>query len=361
MPKGQVVNASAAKLVLQRAASVADDENASVDPLWEARARELSQWTSNRVAIAAYGAALLAKATNADVDALSVSPKSGRNGYSARSVAKLLAEARDQYRFSLGTNGSDPLAASPFFGEQRIDRITKWRKPMRKKAGRLVGWLGSLTHPEAELALVAFLRVRMEQQARSQALRSSLRVSGVAESLAELVATVKPFIEADPEDGSRGAAVVAAAFAASGREVVARPVNDPGQVDVDVLRDDALEIGVEVKQKPATAQDALDIAQGAEERGASKAVLCAFEPEQATLDDERLIARADEEHSICLQIIYSVGDLFRLALFGGGATRDEFMASFAEEASHYFAELNVSEEGREQWQTAVNRWGEDAG
>lgn len=140
-----------AEVILERAALKAAS-GAKVDPLWEQRARELERWPSNRVAIAAFGTALLAKAVNGKVDALSLTEDSGPNGYRPRNLAKtVLAAKREDYKYSLGTPGPDPMAASPWFGDvARIDLITKWRKSMRVSADRLVSWLGTLKAEEAE-------------------------------------------------------------------------------------------------------------------------------------------------------------------------------------------------------------------
>jgi hypothetical protein len=354
---GITIDIREAETVLERAAlRAASDE--PVDRLWEQRARELEEWPSNRVAIAAFGAALLAKATNGDIDALSLTEDSGPNGYRPRNLAKtVLADKRDNFKYALGTPGSDPLAASPWFGNvERIDLITKWRRNMRVRADRLVSWLGGLKADEAEDALVAFLRVRMEVYAAAKELRFLSRVDPAKVSYEDLVATVRSFIQANPEEGRRGAAAAAAAFAAAGYEAVARPINDPGQIDVDVKLDGQLLIGIEIKQKPATPQDALDIAEGVAAAGASKALLCALDPAQARLDDERLIVRADSDCGVGLQIVYSVSDLLRLAMFSSGVSRGDFLAAFPAELARFLEVLNASQDARERWKAAADRW-----
>jgi hypothetical protein len=352
----------AAEQILERAALKAASHG-RVDALWEQRARELEQWRSNRVAIAAFGTALLAKATHPNVDALSLHEDSGPRGYRPRNLAKtVLAAKRDDFKYALGTPGPDPLAASPWFGEvHRIDLIRKWRKSMKMPADRLVSWLGGLKAEEAEEALVAFLRVRMEVYAERQQLRGLSVVDISTVSAADLAATLRAFIEADPEDGRRGAAAVAAVFAAAGYDVVARPVNDPGQVDIDVASAGLMVIGIEVKQKPATARDAADIAEGAADAGASKALLCALDPSQEQLDDDRLIARADEKHGVGLMITYSVDDLLRLAMFSSSVTRDDFLSRVPAEVARFLDALDASAQARQRWKAAADRWAADPG
>jgi hypothetical protein len=354
----EVVDPKQAEVILERAATRAASTEA-ISPLWEQRARELEKWTSNRVAIAAFGTALLAKATNPKIDPLSLSHKSGPAGYQPRTLAKnVLAAKSTELNYRLGTPGPDPLAGSPWFGDiPRIDQITKWRKPMRGPADRLISWLSGLTADDAEDALVAFLRVRMDVAAQYQKQRELRHIDAAQVSYRELVTTLQPFVEARSEDGRRGAAVVAATFASAGYDVVARPVNDPGQVDIDV-RDGhgTLVVGIEVKQKPATAQDALDIAEGAGDAGASKAVLCALDPSQVPLDDERLVALADKDSEIALEIVYSVSRLLRLGMFSSAVPRDEFLADFPRHMAHFLAELDASEDARVRWKAVADRW-----
>jgi hypothetical protein len=358
---GLTVDFRQAEAVLDRAARKAASDD-PVDPLWEQRARELEEWPSNRVGIAAFGTALLAKAANPDIDPLSLTEDSGPCGYRPRNLAKMvLAARREDYRYALGTPAPDPLAASPWFGDvARIDLITKWRAQMRVRADRLVSWLGSLRADEAETALVAFLRVRMEIYRERQQLSGLSQVDATRVSYGDLVGALKPFIESNPEEGRRGAALVAAAFEAAGYEVVARPVNDPGQLDVDIRKGGELVMGIEVKQKPATAQDARDIAQGAAQAGASKALLCALDPRQERLDGERLVLGADSDYAVVLEIVYDVGSLLRLAIFSSAVRREDFLARLPGDLARQLEALNASAEARSRWKTTADRWAQSS-
>jgi SacI-like restriction endonuclease len=329
-----------------------------VSALWEQRTRQLASMRSNKGAIAVLGTALLAKATNPAIDALSLHERSGADGYQARTLAReVLAANADRLGYALGTDGPDPLAGSPWFGPLRIDRIDKWRRKARAHADNLINWLGTLKPEEAHDALAAFLRVRIaEAEQRKQ--QRALAFSGQATvSFDELVATLKPFIELQPEEGRRGAAAVAAAFAAAGHEVVARIVNDPGQTDVDILgKDGSVAIGIEVKQRPATEKDALDLAAGAQAIGATKALLCALDPTQRPLDARRLRTRADLDHAVVLDIVYTVEQLLLLALFSGPATRRELLSYFPAHMASCLRDLDVSPEAQERWKATAARW-----
>lgn len=329
-----------------------------VSELWEQRTRELAKMRSNKGAIAVLGTALLAKATNARIDALSLHERSGPDGYQARTLAReVLAANAHRLGYVLGTKGPDPLAGSPWFGPLRIDQIEKWKRSARVHADNLINWLSALRPEEAGDALAAFLRVRM-LEAEEQQQRRALAFAGMATvRFEELATTLKTFIELQPEEGRRGAAAVAAAFAAAGHEVAARIVNDPGQTDVDVYGSDGeIAIGIEVKQKPATEKDALDLAAGAQAIGATKALLCALDPRQARLDDRRLRVLADRQHDIALDIAYTVEELLLRAMFSGPASRHELLRDLPEQMARYLSDLDASSDAQARWKATAERW-----
>lgn len=346
--------------VLEHAAELARDSAHQPSALWLDRVAKLEAWKSNKLALTAFGAAILAKATEPNVDPLALIDRSGdSNSYNARLFARdVLVPNAARLGFLLGTPGPDPLAGSPWFGPERIDDIDKWRPAARQAADDLVGWLASLSHDDAQLALVAFVRRRtaaMEHQVeqRKQALVSAGRVV----PLEELGAAVDRFISRNPEHGRRGAAAAAAAFSAAGLRVVARPVHDPGQIDVDVLGSEGLlTIGIEVKQKPATEQDALDIAVGCREEGATRAVLCAFGQGTERLPDGRLAHEADRDHGVILHIVYSTGDLIRLAALASQRPRPAILADYPTRLAEHLAELDGSDDGLAQWKATTERW-----
>lgn len=329
-----------------------------VSALWEQRTRELAEMRSNKVAIAVLGTALLAKATNPRIDALSLHERSGPDGYQARTLAReVLAANADRLGYALGTKAPDPLASSPWFGPRRIDQIDKWRPKARIHADNLINWLSALKPEEAHDALAAFLRIRMlEAEERKQ--QRALAFAGIATvSFDELTTTLKPFVELQPEEGRRGAAAVAAAFAAAGHEVVARIVNDPGQTDVDVLDPDGeVTIGIEVKQRPATEKDALDLAAGAQAIGATKALLCALDPDQPRLDERRLRTRANVDHGVALGIVYTVEELLMLAILSGSASRHELLRDFPAHMAAHLRDLDASPEAQERWKATAKPW-----
>lgn len=360
----RIIDPVEAQRVLERAARAAlkpAGRKDAVQRLWEDRCREAWTW-STKTAIAALGTALLAKATDGSVDALSLKPSSGGNGYAARSLeSRVLAAHRQTYQYILGTSAPDPLANSPWYEPDRIDRIKKWRHP--QVGAELVSWLSTLAGGDAFDALVAFVRVaKAEAQARAASATKALNVTGSVRTLEQLLDGVQTLATLDAEDGRIGAAAVAAAYAAAGHRVEARVVNDPGQTDVDVYAGRATTptLGCEVKQKIATDQDARDIAAGAREIGSSKALLAALHPRQPHLDRDGLCRWADEQEGVLLDIAHGFRDLFVRSITSGPATRAEFLGSYAKHMSHWLVELEASEQALDRWAAIVRRWVEDA-
>lgn len=331
-----------------------------VSRLWLDRIAELEAWKGNKLALTAFATAILAKATEPRVDALSLIDRTGDpNSYNARTFAReVLVPSARRLGFLLGTNGPDPLAGSPWFGPERIDEIDKWRPSAKAHADNLVGWLAAITQQDARDALVAFILRRSEVlQIQLEKRKEALVTSEASVTLIELAAAVDRFIGRNPEEGRRGAAAAAAAFSAVGAQVVARPVNDPGQIDVDVLDEKGLLlIGIEVKQKPATEQDAVDIAAGAHAQGAARAILCAFGQDSGPLADHRLIEEAEEEYGVLLYVAYSVGELIRLAALCTGVYPPAILQGYQGAFSEHLEALGCSQEALDQWKGLIERW-----
>lgn len=345
---------------LEEAHRLARDPSYRVSKLWLDRIGELEAWKTNKLALTAFATAVLAKATESDVDPLWLIDRSGDpRSYNARTLAReVLVPTARRLGFLLGTPGPDPLAGSPWFGPERIDEIDKWHARAKLRADDLVGWLAGLSQETAREALIALVLRRSEVlQRQVDERRRALVTAEASVSLGELGEAVDRFIRRNPEDGRRGAAAAAAAFTAAGREVLARPVNDPAQIDVDVM--DAkglLLIGIEVKQRPATEQDALDIAAGANARGGSKAILCAFAQEGDPLFHSRLIKESETEYGVFLYFAETVGELLRLAALSTQTDQPTLVSEFPSAFSQYLEELGCAQEALVQWKSLTARW-----
>lgn len=345
---------------LEEAVRLARDPSHSVSDLWSDRVAQLEEWRSNKLALTAFATAALAKASEPHADPLALIDRSGDpHSYNARMLARdvLVPNAR-RLGILLGTPGPDPLAGSPWFGPERIDEIDKWKPSARQRADDLVGWLAALTRDDARTALTALVSRRTAAfQRQLDERKRALVASSPVIPLAQLGDALDRFIRRNPEEGRRGAALAAAAFCAAGHRVVARPVNDPGQVDVDVLdRKERLLIGIEVKQRPATEQDALDIAAGAVAKGATRAILCAFGQGALLLPRDSLIEEADARYGVILSIVDSASELIRLAAFTGHADRSSLLRELPRAFSKQLEALDCSQNGLKQWKAVTMHW-----
>ncbi len=87
---------------------------------WLERTRKVGE-SPNRTFVSMLGTALLAKATDSQVDAFSLKTRNLPRAYSARALCKdVLMPAATTARINMGTTGREPLNNQPFF---RYDRV----------------------------------------------------------------------------------------------------------------------------------------------------------------------------------------------------------------------------------------------
>src|SRR5262249_27510362 len=116
----------------------------------------------------ALGTALLARATDARIDPLSIKAEYGENTYSQRSVGHLvLVPAARRLGFSIRNTGREPLNNQPFFRYNHMTEVDR----VRDRAAydgfvEGVSQVGLLNRGQAQLALAAFLRVAIAQAER---------------------------------------------------------------------------------------------------------------------------------------------------------------------------------------------------
>ena len=151
---------------------------------------EWTRWTNridaspSRTFTVALGTALLAKATNPQIDALALKATSGPRAYSARTVGHMvLVPGAVQYGYDLRARGREPLNNQPFFRYDRIDGIDRIHARARPHLPHLIAAckaINGLDTEGAKAALAAFLRVRMEAARTRRAV--DLRGAGVSMS-----------------------------------------------------------------------------------------------------------------------------------------------------------------------------------
>ncbi len=306
--------------------------------------------------IAALGAAMLAKATNAQVDSLTRKEEAGPRGYGLRGVAEFMATRSSRYGYHLGATGKWPLNNRPFNGNHvRIDRFTGIRpadRPYYQDFVRYLQDLNRLDEGKAQLALAAFLRRRMAfAQALSKQVAAVLATAGVA--YAEVVDIATLFSTEKPEGGKRGQALVAALFDCAYESVDLKSINNPRPLDVRVMHSKQILLGAEVKQVVVDEEDALRVAVEAQQLQCDKALLVAIADKQPLLDRDGLRYDALEDHGVLLEVVHSVPELFALVTLFASATAAVISERFPQVYAERLQEHDVSDEGQARWASLV--------
>ena len=279
-------------------------------PIWIDRVHRIGECPSKTYA-AALGTALLAKASDGQVDVLTIKSKAGARAYSMRGVVKVLVEKAPIYGYDLGVAGPEPLNNQPRFGADRVDRTENVHRDNQKCHQEIVRMLSDLnkaSEADAARALAAFLRARIAAAASYRAASASLTAAR-PRGLGELTELLTVFIREDPEGGRRGQALVAALLDLGNEEVSLAAINDPTGIDVAVFDGTRLVLPVEVKQKAVDEDVAIRTAQRAAEGHADKALLVALAREQRPLDRERVRKQARDAHGVVLAIWEGVEEL----------------------------------------------------
>jgi len=322
---------------------------------WERRVVEIAECPSQSY-VAALGTALLAKAADERVDALTVKAKVGPNAYSMRGVVKVLVERASLYGYHLGRKGPEPLNNQPWFHSDRIDRAVGVAKSAQPYHRKLVRWLTELNQgssADAMSGLVAFIRLRQKAEAAESQALGALQVV-VKAPISDLLEVLQLFINEDTENGRRGQALVAALFELVYDEVRLPSVHNPTGLDVTVWRGGKLVLGVEVKQKVVTEAAVLHLGEEAALRGIDKALFVALAPQQRRLDREGVLREALEYHGVLLSIYEGVVELVTGAVLASPLAADAFAEQLPNAYLRRMREHQVSVAGQQYWGDLCN-------
>ena len=325
------------------------ESDAELPAEWTKRVEHIAQCPSETY-IAALGVALLAKATNPSVDALSIKSSAGPSAYSMRGVAGVLAGRARHFGYHLGVTGPEPLNNQPWFGNDRIDRISRIRENVVPFHQALVRYLRDLQHAsgdQAVLALAAFLRLRLA--AGREAERLVVRVENPGRALVDVLEVAEAFIRQDPEGGKRGQAVVAAILDCVHDHVQTGAINNPRAFDVRVDSNGSPVLAIEVKQKAVTEEQALYLAGEASAAGIDKALYAALAADQPRLDVASLRHRAAADHGVMLGVAVGVAELAELTLLGSAVASIDLAGKLPALVLTRLRQLRVSSAGQEHW------------
>jgi hypothetical protein len=343
--------------VLEHAVMLAESD-AELPQLWINRVERIGDCPS-KTYVAALGTALLAKASDPRIDALTIKSKAGPRGYSMRGVAKVLVEKAPTYGYHLGRRGPEPLNNQPWFGADRVDRFENVRQDTLPFHRDLVRWLidlNSATEKDALDALAAFLRLRTAFAEAERAASAGIG-AGPASDLSSLVESLRIFLNDDSEGGRRGQSLVAAALDLVYDEVHLAPINAPAETDVSVTDEGQLLLGVEVKQKPVEEATAFHLAEEVAGRGADKAILVALAPDQRLLDRERVRRQSLDEFGVLVAIWEGVQELVTQAVLASHLSARDFAAELPAVYLRRMQSHGVSLNGQRYWSDLVGRPG----
>jgi hypothetical protein len=226
-------HSKAKEILFEHAANARLGKMSEISNEWLKRVQQLGDLCPHgrsATVIAALGTAILAKATDINVDVYSLLDRGeSASSYSARSLAdNVWARHRAELDIDLGANGTNPLNNTPFIGKTRIDDISGVRN--RKGWAFFIECMEELrkigSEADCKEALKGFI------VARSRSLVAPLDVHpefGDQLTQGELIDILESFVSANSEGGRRAQATAAAMLdsAFGDMYVLVGVINDP--------------------------------------------------------------------------------------------------------------------------------------
>ncbi|HVB45793.1 MAG TPA: restriction endonuclease, SacI family [Streptosporangiaceae bacterium] len=258
----------------------------------------------------ALGTVLLARATDARVDPLSIKTEYGSTTFSLRAVGhEVLVPAARQLGFSIRNTGRELLNNQPFFRYDHMSLIERVRN--KPEHDRFVGGLakiGSASSDEAMAALAAFLRVAIN----ATRLLENYALEDGALTVLRVVAAVETFLEEAVDRPRRTQALVAAAFDVTHEDVRTRKINDPSRDypgDIQAFDDNEPILAVEVRAKSVRPTEVEGFAAACQQAGIERAFMIVLWPAHQALPVRTLRNSVLNEVGVLLTVIEDVEDL----------------------------------------------------
>lgn len=334
--------------------------DADLPLVWIERAQRLGESPSVAF-IAAVGAVLLAKATNDRVDAFVIQAKEGSAGaFSLRRAATALAGKRRAFGYDIGSSSDrDPINHGTLVSSTRwdvaLDRIIAAHKPFFQVILQWLADINNLDEQQAAEALAAYIRVR-RAVAPGGAVEQVPGSLDQPPALSDLVQVLDGFVAADPENGARGMALVAAAFRAAGLEADVPSRNDPRRIDIPIKRHGQLVIGSEVKQLKTSEGTADTLVCDVVDHGVRRALLAVLRPGTLDLDRATVIRRAEREHGVVLRITDGTRELLHEALSATDVAIDAFCSALPRAFAEALRDIRVADASIDTWAAIARRW-----
>jgi len=264
----------------------------------------------------ALGTVLLARATDARADPLSIKTEYGPTTYSLRTLGhEVLVPAARRLGFSIRNTGREPLNNQPFFRYDHMSVIERVRsKPEHDRFVSGLAQIGSADRDEALAALAAFLRVAIGV---AQKLDDYTIAEG-ALTVQRVMAAVETFLGAGVDRPRRTQALVAAAFDVTHDDVRSRKINDPSRDypgDIQAFEDDEPILTAEVRAKSVRPTEVEGFVSACRLAGIQRAFMIVLWPAHPVLPVKILRKNALGEAGVLLTVIENAEDLL-LDVFG---------------------------------------------
>lgn len=252
----------------------------------------------------ALGTVLLARATDARADPLSIKAEFGSNTYSLRTLGHgVLVPAARELGFSIRNTGREPLNNQPFFRYDHMSAIDRVRdKPGHARFVAGARKIGNLGRDESLAALAAFLRVALEQAQQLE----SYTIDDDALTLQRVTAVVIDFLSDGADLPRKVQALVAAAFDVTHDDVRSRRLNDPSRDypgDVHAFEADLPILAVEARAKRVVETEVDGFVAACRQAGIDRAFVVVFSPSHRPLPTSTLRQKALDEHGVLLTVI----------------------------------------------------------
>lgn len=300
--------------------------------------------------VAMLGTALLAKATNSDVDPSSLKARDYPSAYSARNLCtNVLVPCADRSGIHLGTTGREPLNNQPFFRHENVSRemvVRPGNRPYLEYLCESLEALRPLSAADSLMALSAFLRTQTRSAQRNGPL---LRA---AEDLETLVAMTEEFVTSNPELGRRGQALLAAALDLVFDDVRTARVNDPSRHwpgDVVVGDGEQLLASAEAKQRQPLDSEIMQFAERCQAFGIRRAFYAVFPASLVSSRWQSLPEEALRRYRVNLTLLAGVREVLGAAVAWMPRSVADALTSFPRLLAERLSELEVSDEGQRRW------------
>lgn len=272
--------------------------------------------------IAFIGTAMLAKATDPEVDLYAIKPKHSNgnpNAYSARSLChSVLVPLSAEYGVSIGVNGREPLNNQPYFRMNSLGDDTPVHGNARVAFDYMLGLVRSLeagSSQDAKEALRAYIAVRRGYQTIYPPAHGVIAVTATT-----LASAIQTLVQENSEGGRRAQAAVAGLL-----DVFAHPhrvesglINDPSRHypgDVAIRNSNGLwEKAIEVRDKPVYESDVYIFARRCLSIGVRECAVVLASARQPSLNYADISSWADR-NGIGITLFYGWNLLVDQALF----------------------------------------------